>query len=201
MPLILPNFKGRRCIEASFCGQVAPKEAAQIPAQQELPKMLVALYEQSGTEVYFGLLRPFPGEKMHVHFTLATAERFGDEPPTVNSDVETVLATVQPFFGQKIDVYVKGLFRASRSELPPFIRSAFTATVADDVQVRMTAATLAVRGAPVHSISWELKARAPAEIRLEARTQMALDGPFFDKGLDILESGFRAFIVKEPCDV
>jgi hypothetical protein len=200
MPLILPDFTNRRCVEISSCGYVIPEERDQIQPPQELKKGLIARYEKSGKLVYLGLVKPFPGEKMHLHLSLATIERFGDTPPELNSEANTVLETVNAFLGKRIDVYLRGLFLVPRAALPPFIRSPTATTIADDVQVRMTAATLAVRGAPIHSISWELRGRMPAEIILEARTQLTFDESYLDQGLDLLESAFRAFIVREAND-
>lgn len=87
-----------------------------------------------------------------------------------------------------------------RAELPAFIRGPFPSISADKVQVRMTGATLEIKGAPIHTISWESSGAGNAKVVLEASTHLEFDGSYFDKCMNILESAFRALILMEPRD-
>jgi hypothetical protein len=199
MSLLLPDFKGRKCVEIDLCGHIAPSESKEIQAPPQIKKHLVARYSGAEQDAYLSLVLPFPaGKKMHVHLRIAAAERFGGAPPEVNSTTEEIFRLLEPFYGKKIDVELDGNFRVTQAELRPSIRSAAVETFSDDVQVRMIGATIAVRGAPIHTISWRLSEKGDrANIVLEARTKLTLDESYINKGFDLLEAAFRAFVFRE----
>jgi hypothetical protein len=201
MPLILPDFKDRKCIEIGYCGHSAAESPEAGPPFPALKPALLATYDTPSGPAYIYVRRTEPQgdpseEKKHLHIDLATASRFRS-PPKTNADLKQVEELLAPYYGRKLDVYLKGYFSVQKTDLPPFIRRGFAASIADSVQVRMVAATLDVRGAPIDTISWRLRGSSPAEIILEAHTQLEFDESYFNKGLHLLESSFRAFIVKE----
>ena len=208
VPIDLPDFRDRKCVEASFCGFFSSEKAATVAKQLKVQeKSMTARYRKSAF-VWIGLILPFPWEKKsregsrgHVHVVLAQRDRFTGPPPKTNAKAEDILALFEPFAGSEIDVTLLGRFHVPVSELPPFMASTIVEGVANNVEVRMTGGTLAVRGAPIHEIVWQLPEKgSPAVIFLEARTKATLDASYLENGLDLLESAFKAFIVGDHGD-
>ncbi len=202
MTLILPDFKSRKCTDIEYCGYVVSKGPASEPPLPLLKSPLSAAYETSGGIAYFQVRgmsarKRDSEEKEHLHIDLVAPGRFSS-PPKTNASIKEIQVFLAPYFGRVLSVHLKGRFIVQTADLPPFIRTAFTATIADAVQVRMTAATLAVRGAPINKISWDLRGKGPAEVVLEANAEMEFNEAYLEKGLDLLENSFRAFIAKEP---
>jgi hypothetical protein len=201
MSIILPDFKDRKCLDASVCGFMS---IAEYPQKDKLPtveKSLVAEYEKSGRKVFMRLVLPFPGDddnEMHVHVDLSAGERWKKKPPKVNSTTDDILAKLAPLIGKKMNVTLRGRFRVALAELPSFIRVMLGESNVNNVKVRMSEGTLTVRGAPIHEIGWViLDEDAGANISLVARTEMNLEESYLVKELDLLESAFKAFIVGE----
>jgi len=196
MSLSLPDFKDRACIEVSFCAKVVTEERAAIPAIEEIKQNMISSYEKSGRKVYFALIKNFPGENMHIHLDLVTSERFEKAPSSTNCSPENIFRLIEPFFGKTLELSLRGMSIVLKEKLPHFIRAVVVPTIADGVEVRMTAGILAVRGAPVQYIAWELTKRG-AEITLGAKQKTKLEPSYLEAGLEILESAFRALIFKE----
>ncbi len=162
MSLILPDFKGRKCLELACCGFLPPEKAGKPREDVQAKKTsMTARYTKSGREIYMRLFLPFPWEKspggrIHVHLVLAPKEWFTKKPPKVNCKPEDIFAVISPFVAEKIDVHLTGKFRVPTAELPSFIRSTSVETVVNGIQVRLTGGTLSVDGLPIRSITWEL---------------------------------------------
>jgi hypothetical protein len=203
MSLLLPDFKGRKCRIYSFCAQFVHEGGLTIPPVGSSKKSLIARNDQVEPPVFVSLVQPFPGDKetkkqVHVHLRYAVADLFGDDPPKTNLSVEELLKVLEPFLGQKADVRLEAIYEVAQVDLPPLLRS--TMTIADNVQVRMTAGTLSVRGAPINKISWEIQKGGSAEVILKARAELTIDEAGVLAGLDLVESAFRAFIVPETAN-
>jgi hypothetical protein len=199
MALLLPTFEGRKCLDLSACAFVVPEEVGQVVVPKPVEGPLIARYERAGREIFLGLILPFPGKKMHVHLTVAVTERFTKEKPKPNCELEMLLSLLEPFLGRKVEVNLKGFFPVNKAVLQPFI-SATTLSVSDDVQVRMTGASFAVRGAPIQSIAWELAGKGIVNVTLEGKTKMEFDGSYLDQGMDFLENAVNAFSVRKSDD-
>lgn len=207
MSLHLPDFANRECLELSVCGFI-PADQADSACENPiaLESTPVTKYVKSGKEVFVRLDLPFPrakelGGRGHVHFVLAAADWFQDRPPRTNSQPEEVLALVGAFLGMQMDVRLTGVFRVPIDSLPPFIRYTATEMAFGDVQLRMTAGTISVRGAPIESISWELPTKGDlVDVILEAKTCLKFEEAYLDSALDILEAAFAALIVEEAKD-
>jgi hypothetical protein len=200
MPLNLPDFKDGNCVGIEYCGRSEPSG----PPFRALESGLLASYETSSGPAFVyvrggGRQRDDSGGKQHLHIDLATSDRFRSLPEP-NADIKEVEELLVSYYGRKLDVRLKGFFNVQKADLPPYMLRGLAATIADSVQVRMIAATLDVRGAPIDRISWRLWGSSSAEIVLEAHAQLEFNESYFNRGLELLESSFKKFIVKEPGD-
>jgi hypothetical protein len=200
MSIILPDFKDRKCLEVSICGFISEPDYVQKVEVLPLEKLLIATYERSGQKVFARMVPPFPLDEdkdVHIHIELDPAS--GKSQPRVNCSIDDILNRLDTFVGQKINIRVAGTFRTNLAELPSFIRPLLM-EYGDPgkVQVRMTGGTLAVQGAPIQRISWQLLDKeGGARITLEARTEVNLSESYLVDQLDMLESAFNSFIVGE----
>src|SRR6266446_8345820 len=98
MPLILPDFKGRKCLDVIVCGVMPVTEYPQKDKLSATDDILVAEYEKSGRKVFMRLVPPFPGDKkdeMHIHLEFSVADRSTRaNPPATNSTPEDVIARI-----------------------------------------------------------------------------------------------------------
>ena len=93
-------------------------------------------------------------------------------------------------------VAADGIFRVRSQEVSPILRAVLGEKGEGPVRVRMTEATLSIRGAPVHMIRWKLlEAQKEVEFSVAERTQSTFDGAYLVDAIDMLESGFSTFIL------
>jgi hypothetical protein len=198
MPIILPEFKGRKCQEATFCGYILKSDYTSELPFKAVDRSLIADYERSDEKVRVRLAPPFPYDDdrdLHVHVDFSPANRKGLSKP--NATIDDVLARLEPFIGHKLHLTLSGVFRVAR--LPPLIRPTQAEySVGDALTVRMTSGTLAVRGnAPIQKIAWALLENGGASIELETRTTKTLEESYLVNGLELLEAAFEAMFVEK----
>lgn len=189
MPIILPDLN-RNCRDLTFCGCVyasAYSGTAQLPAQSE--KSLVAEYSGSSERMFARLMIPFPRDDdgdFHIHVDLTRSKKV-----TPNASVEDIVTRLEPFIGQKADLVMKGTFRVAELH-STLLRPMVAEYRVGDVQVRMTGGTVAVTGAPVQTISWQIEDDSSASIEMRIRTDKVLTESYIVDGLDLLEIAFKA---------
>jgi hypothetical protein len=201
MSIILPDFGGRECIEASFCGFIPARDYGQEERLPSADRPLTAEYKRSGKKVFVRLLLPFPYDEdgdIHIHldFYAQTQKRL----LAPNSDVKSILDRLDHFIGKKILLNLEGTFRTSIAALPHFVRPLLHEYSAGDIHVRLTGGTLTVRGAPIQTISWRLtdaSATDRVSLTLGSRTEAVLSESYLVDGLDTLERTFKAFVTSK----
>ncbi len=198
MPIILPDFKGRKCQDATFCGLILKRDYTREVPFLPVDRSLIAAYERSGKKVRVRLAPPFPWDDdrdLHIHVDLTPVNRKGQTRPTDKMD--DILTRLEPFIGHKMHLALSGTFRLAN--LPPLIRPTLAEySVGDALTVRMTSGTLAVRGnVPIQKIAWALLDKGAVSIELTTRTEKTLDESYLVSGLDLLEAAFEALFVEK----
>lgn len=191
MALRLPKFENTSCCLLTACGRIGTEDKALLKwlAKQ---KPLHARYKASGR---MGYARAYFGSR-HFHIDVATKEYFGASPPGSKNKISEIRRAVKELEGEEVNVEIKGLYRLSKAELPAIIRSALVETQEGDVSLQTIGGTLAVRGAPIHELSWRIPpGEGNAIIILKSRTSTTINDSYLENCLARLEPVFKAFVL------
>jgi len=201
MSLILPSFKDRRCLELGFCSYVREDDAESLAKPTvDIDEPIYARYESEGHECFLILVPPFLDQDRHVHLQLIAGEKQDEHKP--DPDLIRILDLLKPVESRRLVANLRGMFLVKKEDVPSYIRSAELQSFSDKVSVRLIGGKIAVSGAaPLHTLSWELSPKGNAKIYLEMKLETQLQNDCLDKGLDVLEGLFKAFVAKESVNV
>jgi hypothetical protein len=138
----------------------------------------------------------------HFHVDITKQEIFPKKlmpKSTRNISLAKVEKQFERLDGKEILVDYKGLFVIGLAELPEagIIKSLSFQTQFGDVAIKLRAANLSVKGAPVNSISWNMRADGKEfRVMLTAEKVVARVGEnYLTDALSMLENAFKVFIL------
>jgi len=141
-----------------------------------------------------------PSDNLHVD--VVHRARFGKKVPGTTVPIGSIRNTVAQFVGQTIDIQFDAYFTIANDKPPPLVNATSFSMKAGDILLATEFVSLAVDGTPpIEQISWRLGQRDEIEIRLRARTEIALSDSYLLHGFDLIESAFNGLIMGDENDL
>lgn len=170
MPVILPDFVGRRCKHLNLCGRVDAK-GVDPPAAftAEGKNWQVAQYDGEAGPVLLraGLTRADRPDCMHLHFDVSPKSAFegmASPLPALTADIDAILDLLNKYQGKIYQFSFFGKFEFPDHELMP-VPSGLVFPFGEEAGIggEMVAATVALPSGPVSHLDWD-KGRVPGRV-------------------------------------
>jgi hypothetical protein len=193
----LPRFEDPYCKAITACGQIRAGDKSLLELLGKKTPMIASYTVPSGT-AYLQVLR---GEKhkQRLHIDCALAREFAKGPiPKVTHEMANLQHLLNRAVGSEIDVRIIGTFVLPLSKLPEpgMIRSLLGGMKTGNVEMRLTAGTLSISGAPISEIRWSIMDRGTS-VRIEVRAGVSkrIEDSYLPSLVDWVNQQFLRFVL------
>ena len=163
---------------------------------------IIASYKVGNSTAYIRVLLGGSSQK-HVHIDVYKKEAFGKLPPKATHKRKDVEKILDQYMGEKISTRSYGRFRVPVAELPEggLIRSTFIGVKQGDLSIKVSGASLVVKGAPIRKLEWQFAEKDMSlMVVIDARLEVEIRKDYLIDQLRLLDSGFRLFVLGERAD-
>ena len=200
MPIRMPDLKSTRCQCLQLCGYLDTENQSLLNSMGDHFEG-TAVWQVERGPIWLKLL--WGASDKHFHLELATSEFSGDEgrPETTHTqpEVETLINRIM---GERIKVRVLARYVIRTPDLPErgLIRwASCVETYESDFPVRLTGATVEIRGAPLYALQWCVSPDAQnVTVDLFLSNTTTAGDTYLLDGLSLAELAFQLFVLGQP---